>query len=73
MSSPVGVRVSVEVDVYTVRRGDRVMIGGQPFVVCDLREGWRLEFETGEVFTMRRTTVLWAARLMNPRSGLRRV
>lgn len=66
-----GVLVSVEIDARSVRRGDHVMVGGQPFVVRDLRAtalgGTRLEFTTGEPFTMRRTTVLWAARRHDPR------
>ncbi|ONK14056.1 hypothetical protein STBA_48350 [Streptomyces sp. MP131-18] len=47
------------------------MIGGQSFTVHDLttvqRGGKRLHFASGETFTMQRTTVLWAARLVDPR------
>ncbi|MDT0443355.1 hypothetical protein [Streptomyces johnsoniae] len=68
---PVGVVVSVEIDVATVRRGDQVMVGGQAFVVSDMVNvaagGKRLCFRGGESFTMCRTTVLWAARRVNPR------
>ncbi|WP_049580400.1 hypothetical protein [Streptomyces sp. SBT349] len=70
------VLVSVEVDARSVRRGDQVVIGGQPFTVRDLRSvalgGTRLEFATGESFVMRRTTVLWAARRHDPRLPRRR-
>ncbi len=68
---PVGVLVAVEVDAVTVRCGDQVMVGGQAFVVSDMTNaaagGKRLRFRTGESFTMCRTTVLWAARRVDPR------
>ncbi len=71
MNRAPGVRVAVEVDATTVARGDQVMIGGRCFTVHDLtavqRGGKRLHFATGETFTMQRTTVLWAARLVDPR------
>ncbi|MDT0445591.1 hypothetical protein [Streptomyces johnsoniae] len=71
MSPAPGVRVAIEVDAATVRRGDQLMIGGQSFTVHDLttvqRGGKRLHFASGETFTMQRTTVLWAARLVDPR------
>ncbi len=47
------------------------MIGGHVFTVADLttmRGGAkRLVFASGESFVMTRTTVLWAARRVNPR------
>ncbi|MDT0342783.1 hypothetical protein [Streptomyces litchfieldiae] len=66
-----GVLVSLEVDAGTVQRGDQLMIGGQAFTVQDMttiaRGAKRLEFATGESFTMRPTTILWAARRIDPR------
>ncbi|WP_049577645.1 hypothetical protein [Streptomyces sp. SBT349] len=66
-----GVVVSVEVDAATIRRGDQVMIGSQVFVVGDMVAthggGKRVEFTSGESFTLRRTTVLWASRRVDPR------
>ncbi|MGK5532885.1 hypothetical protein [Streptomyces sp. URMC 129] len=67
MNSPsAGVMVTVEVDASTVRRGDQLMIGGQVFTVSDMialaQGAKRLEFTTGESFTMRPTTVLWITR-----------
>ncbi|MDT0445827.1 hypothetical protein [Streptomyces johnsoniae] len=60
------VMTSVEVTAQTVRRGDRLAIGGQDFTVRDLttmhRGTKRLEFTTGETFTMTSGTVRWAAR-----------
>ncbi|UCM87476.1 hypothetical protein [Streptomyces marincola] len=61
----------MEIDAGTVRRGDQLMIGGQAFVVEDMTSmahgAKRLIFTTGETFTLRRTTVLWAARCVDPR------
>ncbi|ARQ70895.1 hypothetical protein [Streptomyces marincola] len=66
-----GVLVSVEVDAHTVRRGDQIMVGGQAFTVSDmtaLASGRkRLTFDSGETFVLHRTTVLWAARRVDPR------
>ncbi|ARQ71104.1 hypothetical protein [Streptomyces marincola] len=66
-----GVLVSVEIDAATVRAGDQVVIGGQPFTVRDMTAlgsgRKRLEFETGETLVMNRRTVLWAARRHDPR------
>ncbi|UCM91022.1 hypothetical protein [Streptomyces marincola] len=71
-----GVLVSVEIDATTVAVGDQVMIGGQGFTVHDMAAAGsgrkRLLFTTGETFTMQRTTVLWAARRVDPRVGSRR-
>ncbi|WP_049575088.1 hypothetical protein [Streptomyces sp. SBT349] len=68
--APGTVAVPLEVDVYSVRRGDEVMIGAQPFTVQDmfaLANGRRrLEFTGGEAFTMNRTTVLWITRRVSP-------
>ncbi|MDT0343975.1 hypothetical protein [Streptomyces litchfieldiae] len=65
------VLVSVEVDARTVQRGDQLMIGGQQFTVSDMTAlgpgRKRLAFTTGEIFTMNPTTVLWAARRIDPR------
>ncbi|ONK10165.1 hypothetical protein [Streptomyces sp. MP131-18] len=65
------VLVSVEVDARTVKRGDQLMIGGQPFTIRDMTAlgpgRKRLTFITGEILTMNATTVLWAARLVDPR------
>ncbi|MDT0447319.1 hypothetical protein [Streptomyces johnsoniae] len=67
----VGVVVSVEIDAGTVRRGDQVMIGGRPFVVEDMTAlaggGKRLLFGGGNSLTVARATVLWAARMVDPR------
>ncbi|MDT0342675.1 hypothetical protein [Streptomyces litchfieldiae] len=66
-----GVVISVEVDAGTIRRGDQVVIGGQPFTVLEMtalpRGGKRLGFASGETFTMRRDTILWAAHRVDPR------
>lgn len=66
-----GVLVSVEVDAATIRRGDQLMVAGQVFIVRDMaplpRGGKRLDFTTGESLTMLRTTILWAARRVDPR------
>ncbi len=47
------------------------MIGGQPFTVSDLTalgpDRKRLTFGTGEILTVNATTVLWAARRVDPR------
>ncbi len=47
------------------------MVGGQSLTVRDMTAvaggGKRLEFASGEFFTMRPTTVLWAARRVSPR------
>ncbi|MDT0347023.1 hypothetical protein [Streptomyces litchfieldiae] len=63
--------VSIEVDARTVQRGDQLMIGGQEFTVSDMTAlgsgRKRLTFATGEMFTMNPTTVLWAARRIDPR------
>ncbi|MDT0442498.1 hypothetical protein [Streptomyces johnsoniae] len=63
--------VSVEVDVHTVRRGDQLMVGGQPFTIRDMTalgpDRKRLTFTTGEILTMNATTILWAARHIDPR------
>ncbi|WP_143659460.1 hypothetical protein [Streptomyces sp. MP131-18] len=71
-----GVLVAVEIDAGTVRRGDQLMVGGQALIVRDMAAvaggGKRLEFTSGEFFTMRRTTVLWAARRVSPRLTRRR-
>ncbi|MDT0342459.1 hypothetical protein [Streptomyces litchfieldiae] len=74
--APSRVPVSLEVDSGTVRRGDQLMIGGASFTVSDmvtLAPGRkRLHFATGEILTMGPTTVLWAARLIDPRLAHRR-
>ncbi|ARQ68990.1 hypothetical protein [Streptomyces marincola] len=66
-----GVLVAVEIDAGTVRVGDQVMIGGQPFVVRNMTAMGsghkRLVFGTGETFVMGPATVLWAARRHDPR------
>ncbi|UCM90989.1 hypothetical protein [Streptomyces marincola] len=71
MNQPVGVQIAVEVDARTVRRGDQLMIGGQCFTVGDMTAlgpgRKRLLFTTGETFTLHARTVLWAARLVDPR------
>ncbi|ARQ67553.1 hypothetical protein [Streptomyces marincola] len=67
-----GVIIAVEIDARTVAIGDPIMIGGQPLVVRDLTAlgtgRKRLEFHSGEILVMNRTTVLWAARHHNPRT-----
>ncbi|MDT0342073.1 hypothetical protein [Streptomyces litchfieldiae] len=74
--TPGSVVLSVEIDAGTVQRGDQVMIGGQQFTVRDMHtlasSRKRLEFATGETFTMAPTTILWAARRVPPRLLLRR-
>ncbi|MDT0343218.1 hypothetical protein [Streptomyces litchfieldiae] len=66
-----GVLISIEIDAATVRRGDQLTIGGQIFTVADMtalpRNGKRLHFTTGDSLTLRPTTILWAARRVNPR------
>lgn len=56
----------VTVDAGSVRCGDQIMVGGQVLTVRDMvalpRGGRRLEFVSGETFTMRASTVVWAAR-----------
>ncbi|MDT0444410.1 hypothetical protein [Streptomyces johnsoniae] len=63
--------MSVEVDARIVQRDDQLMIGGQAFTVSDMTAVGpgrkRLEFSTGEMFMMNPTTVLWAARRIDPR------
>ncbi|MDT0310521.1 hypothetical protein RM780_26765 [Streptomyces sp. DSM 44917] len=66
----------VTVDASTVRLGDQILVGGQCYTVTDMtalpRGGRRLEFNGGESFTMRATTVLWATRrrpVAPPRGG----
>lgn len=58
--------VSVTVDVNTVRLGDQLMVGGQVFTVADMtalaRGARRLDFGSGESFTMGPATVLYALR-----------
>ncbi|WP_326597705.1 hypothetical protein [Streptomyces sp. NBC_01803] len=65
-ASNVGVIVTVEVDASTVQRGDQLMVGGYLFTVSDMitlaQGAKRLEFTTGESFTMRPPTILWATR-----------
>ncbi|WP_326596466.1 hypothetical protein [Streptomyces sp. NBC_01803] len=67
--------VSVEIDTGTVRRGDRIMVGGHVFTVEDMtalpQGGKRLDFASGESLTMRPTTVLWATRQVDPRRPAR--
>ncbi len=71
MNQPVGVQIAVEVDAGSVRRGDQLMVGGQCFTVEDMvtmaHGSKRLLFTSGESFTMRPTTVLWASRRASPR------
>ncbi|MDT0307414.1 hypothetical protein RM780_10610 [Streptomyces sp. DSM 44917] len=61
-----GIMEQVMVDSSTVRRGDEILIGGQAYAVSDMvalpRGGRRLEFASGESFTMRASTVMWATR-----------
>ncbi|MDT0306950.1 hypothetical protein RM780_08230 [Streptomyces sp. DSM 44917] len=65
------VPVTLVVDAGTVRRGDEILMGGQVLTVRDLRAVGRggrfLEFASGETFTMRPSTVLWATRRVSPR------
>ncbi|WP_159000912.1 hypothetical protein [Streptomyces sp. SBT349] len=67
----------MEIDTRTVRVGDQIMIGAQPFTVRNtvtLAAGRkRLDFTDGESFTMLPNTVLWAARRTRvpPRGGAR--
>ncbi len=72
-----GVLVSVEIDSRTVRVGDQLMIGGQPFAVRNtttLAAGRKkVDFTSGESLIMLPTTVLWAARRIDPRLARRRV
>ncbi|UCM91488.1 hypothetical protein [Streptomyces marincola] len=68
-----GVLVAEEVDAASVRVGDIVVIGGQPFVVRDLtalgpgRKRKRLLFVSGETFEMGPATVLRVSRRYDPR------
>ncbi|MDT0344549.1 hypothetical protein [Streptomyces litchfieldiae] len=66
-----GVLMAIEVDAATIRIGDQLMIGGQAFTVLDMVtmgvDVKRLHFASGETFTMRRDTVLWATRRIDPR------
>ncbi|ARQ69162.1 hypothetical protein [Streptomyces marincola] len=66
-----GVVIAVEVDARSVAVGDQIMIGSQPFTVCDLitleHGRKRVLFESGETLVMNRATVLWAARRHDPR------
>ncbi|MDT0343071.1 hypothetical protein [Streptomyces litchfieldiae] len=68
---PAPVLVSVEVNARTVLRGDQLMVGGQAFTIHDMTalgpDRKRLAFATGETLTMTPTTVLWAARHLDPR------
>ncbi|MDT0345802.1 hypothetical protein [Streptomyces litchfieldiae] len=71
-----GVLTALEVDVRTVQRGDQLTIGGQIYTVRDMttmaRGSKRLDFGNGESFTMRATTVLWAARRISLRRRFQR-
>ncbi|MDT0306886.1 hypothetical protein RM780_07905 [Streptomyces sp. DSM 44917] len=65
-----GIMEQVMVDASSVRRGDEILIGGQAYAVVDMaalpRGGRRLEFASGESFTMRASTVMWATRRRVP-------
>ncbi|MDT0306911.1 hypothetical protein RM780_08030 [Streptomyces sp. DSM 44917] len=71
--TPPPVAVPVTVDPGTVRVGDQLLIAGQAFTILDMAVlaggGRRLVFHSGETFTMRPTTVLWATRLITPRTA----
>ncbi|RKN61919.1 hypothetical protein D7231_32120 [Streptomyces klenkii] len=60
----------VMVDPGSIRLGDQIVIGGQALLVQDMvalpHGGRRLEFASGESFTMRASTILWAARRRVP-------
>ncbi|MDT0305464.1 hypothetical protein RM780_00595 [Streptomyces sp. DSM 44917] len=64
------VAMGVTVDSQTIRVGDQLFLGGQAFTVSDMsvvpRGGRRLEFASGESFTMRAHTVLYATRSVRP-------
>ncbi|MDT0305520.1 hypothetical protein RM780_00880 [Streptomyces sp. DSM 44917] len=64
------VAIGVTVDARTVRLGDQLLLAGQAFTVADMtalfRGGRRLEFTTGETFTMKAHTVLYATRTVRP-------
>ncbi|MGK5530138.1 hypothetical protein [Streptomyces sp. URMC 129] len=70
VSAGAGVMVTVEVDASTIRRGDQLLVGGQAFTVQDMsalpQGGKRVQFATGEILTLRPTTVLWATRRQTP-------
>ncbi|MDT0446812.1 hypothetical protein [Streptomyces johnsoniae] len=70
------VLVSVEIDVREVRVGDQLMIGGQPFTVRDITSlaagRKKVDFASGESLIMLPTTILWAARHIDPRITRRR-
>ncbi len=65
------VEIAVEITVSTVQINDRVMIGGMLYSVRDMKAapGGRkqLVFHSGETFTMLRSTIMWAARNVDPR------
>ncbi|ONK12241.1 hypothetical protein [Streptomyces sp. MP131-18] len=65
------VEISVEITVSTVQVNDRIMIGGMLYSVRDMKTapGGRkqLLFHSGETFTMLRSTIMWAARNVDPR------
>ncbi|MDT0306191.1 hypothetical protein RM780_04335 [Streptomyces sp. DSM 44917] len=68
-----GVLVTVTIDAATVMLGDQLTIGGQVFTIRNMaalpRGARRLEFESGESFTLLPATVLYALRRVVPRRG----
>ncbi|MDT0307387.1 hypothetical protein RM780_10475 [Streptomyces sp. DSM 44917] len=66
-----GAVVGVTVDAASIRQGDQLLMGGQVFTVRDIRAlprgARRLDFGSGESFTMSPATVLYAMRRVDPR------
>ncbi|MDT0306292.1 hypothetical protein RM780_04855 [Streptomyces sp. DSM 44917] len=67
------IAIGVTVDPLTIRVGDQLLLAGQAFTVADMtatpRGGRRLEFTSGESFTMRAHTVHYATRTIRPTPG----
>ncbi|RKN05246.1 hypothetical protein [Streptomyces radicis] len=65
--------VAVEVTASTIKCGDQLVIGGTPFMVCDMTAlaggGKLLHFAGGESFHMGCFTVLWASRHVSQLPG----
>jgi tartrate dehydratase beta subunit/fumarate hydratase class I family protein len=64
------IAIGITVDTRTIRVGDQLLFGGQAFTVRDMTAlphgGRRLDFTSGESFTMRARTVLYATRAVRP-------
>ncbi|RKN04760.1 hypothetical protein D7319_27440 [Streptomyces radicis] len=65
--------VAIEITAATIKIGDQLVVGGQPYTVCDMSAlasgGKLLHFAGGESFHMGCFTVLWASRHISQLPG----